>query len=100
MRKLWLVLSVVLMALVSGALFASASKAATLPKVVELGTHPIGSINNAMGGGLAKVASMHSGMKVVTRPTSGPPAWVPLMSKTGSPDAGLIDAYAAWQAYT
>jgi TRAP transporter TAXI family solute receptor len=88
------------MCLIVGIMFIPVSEAAVLPQSIELGTHAIGSLHNTMGSGLASVAFKYSGMKVTARPTSGPPAWIPLMSKTGSPDAGLIDVYEAWQSYT
>ena len=98
MRKSWLIVSVA--SLMLGVVFSGVPKAAELPQSIELGTHAIGSINNTLGSGLANIAFKYSGMKVTSRPTSGPPAWVPLLSKTGSPEAGLIDAYEAWQSYT
>jgi len=71
-----------------------------LPERLTLSTHSVGTTFYAVGSGLAKVASDHSGMTVVVSPTGGPPAWVPLMNKSGIPEIGIISSGDAWQAYT
>jgi len=71
-----------------------------LPERLSFATHRVGTTFYAVGSGLAKVASEHSGMMVVVSPTGGPPAWVPLMNKSGNPEIGIISSGDAWQAYT
>jgi hypothetical protein len=67
---------------------------------VEFDTHRVGTVFNATGSGLAKVASERSGMKVVVKPTTGPPAWIYSMNDEGRPEIGIINAFDVWQAYS
>ena len=71
-----------------------------LPRSINFGTHAIGTVFNATGTGLAKVASDRSPIRVVVQPFSGPPAWVPSMNREGKPEVGIINAIDGWQAYT
>lgn len=93
-------LALVLFTLPFMAPYARAAPAQPLPERVTFATHKVGTVFYATGSGLAKVASEHSGMVVVVSPTAGPPAWAPLMSKSGRPEIGLISSADAWQAYT
>jgi len=71
-----------------------------LPASVNFGTHAVGSVFNAVGTGLAKVASDRGPIRVVVQPFSGPPAWIPSMNKEGKPEIGIINVSEIWQAYT
>jgi TRAP transporter TAXI family solute receptor len=71
-----------------------------LPSSVNFGTHRVGSVFNAVGTGLAKVATDDGPIRVVVQPFSGPPAWIPSMTKNGKPDLGIINVSEIWQAYT
>jgi uncharacterized protein len=71
-----------------------------LPRSVNFGTHAVGSVFNAVGTGLAKVATDHSPVRVLVQPFSGPPAWIPSMTQDGKPDIGIINVTEIWQAYT
>lgn len=71
-----------------------------LPGSVNFGTHAVGSVFNAVGTGLAKVATDDGPIRVIVQPFSGPPAWIPSMSRDGKPDLGIINVSEAWQAYT
>jgi TRAP transporter TAXI family solute receptor len=71
-----------------------------LPRSVAFGTHAVGSVFNAVGTGLAKVATDRGPIRVVVQPYSGPPAWIPSMSDGGVPDLGIINVSEIWQAYT
>ncbi len=71
-----------------------------LPRSVNFGTHAIGSVFNAVGTGLASVATDRGKIRVVVQPFSGPPAWVPTMNREGKPEIGIINVTELWQAYT
>src|SRR3989304_4506747 len=76
------------------------SQKQALPRSVNFGTHAVGSVFNAVGTGLAKVASDRGSIRVVVQPFSGPPAWIPSMNKEGKPEIGIINVSEIWQAYT
>ena len=71
-----------------------------LPRTVNFGTHAIGTIFNAVGTGLGKVATDRGPIRVIVQPFSGPPAWVPSMNREGKPEIGIINVVDVWQAYT
>jgi TRAP transporter TAXI family solute receptor len=71
-----------------------------LPRSINFGTHAVGSVFNAVGTGLAKVATDHGPIRVVVQPFSGPPAWVSTMNREGKPEIGIMNVSEAWQAYT
>jgi TRAP transporter TAXI family solute receptor len=71
-----------------------------MPRSVNFGTHAIGSVFNAVGTGLANVATERGQIRVVVQPFSGPTAWVPTMNREGKPEIGIINVTEAWQAYT
>lgn len=77
-----------------------AADQAKLPKRITFATFPIGSGNNAIGNALAKVASQHSGIMVVTRPGSSASAWVGTTNAKGSPEMGIIHVLDAWWAFS
>src|SRR5918995_6843859 len=76
------------------------SQTQPLPRGVNFGTHAVGSVFNAVGTGLANVATEHGPIRAVVQPFSGPPAWVPTMNRQGKPEIGIINVTEAWQAYT
>ncbi|MDP2659832.1 MAG: TAXI family TRAP transporter solute-binding subunit [Dehalococcoidia bacterium] len=78
----------------------SAPTKASLPAKLEFATHAVGSVFNAIGSGIGKVAASHSGMGVAVTPTGGPPAWIPGLNSSGSPDIGIINTFELWQAYS
>ena len=78
----------------------AAAKEAQLPRSVNFGTHAVGTVFNAVGTGLAKVATDRGPIRVVVQPFSGPPAWVTSMNRDGKPDIGIINVIDGWQAYT
>src|SRR3990170_1629104 len=71
-----------------------------LPRSVNFGTHAVGSVFNAVGTGLAKVATDHGPIRLVVQPFSGPPAWIPSTNREGKPEIGIINVTEIWQAYT
>lgn len=79
---------------------ATAPTKAALPARLEFATHAIGSVFNAIGSGIGKVASERSGMMVAVTPTGGPPAWMPGLNSEGRPDIGIINTFELWQAYS
>ena len=76
------------------------SQKQALPRSVNFGTHAVGTVFNAVGTGLAKVASDRGPIRVVVQPFSGPPAWIPTTNKEGKPEIGIINVTEIWQAYT
>lgn len=86
-----------LVAVVAAGRFASA---AGLPDTINFATHRVGSVFNAVGTGLAKVATDRGPIRVVVQPFAGPPAWIPTMSRDGKPEVGIINVSEVWQAYT
>jgi len=65
-----------------------------VPKVMNLSTHGVGSLLNAMGIGLAKVIGAHLNTQVKVMPTSGPTEWLPQMA-TGEVHMGVLNNYDA-----
>ena len=80
--------------------FALAGAAAELPRSINFGTHAVGTVFNAVGTGLGKVATDHGPIRVVVQPFSGPPAWLTTMNREGKPEIGIINVIDVWQAYT
>ena len=80
-------------------MLAGAAQAA-LPARVTFATLPTGSGNNAMATALAKVASDHSGILVVTRPGSSHSAWVTSTSERGSPELGFAHILDVWWGFS
>ena len=98
-RFLGLLVGVCAAALLVAPRFAQGQKQ-PLPASVNFGTHAIGTVFNATGTGLAKVASDRGPIRVVVQPFSGPPAWIPTMNREGKPEIGVINVSEVWQAYT
>jgi TRAP transporter TAXI family solute receptor len=57
----------------------TAGSSADLPRVINLGTHPVGSTVNASGTGIAAVVSKHTPMQVRIKAVAGPSSWLPMM---------------------
>ena len=65
-----------------------------MPKVLNLGTHGVGSLINAMGIGIGKVLSEHVGAQVKVMPGAGPRQWLPQIS-SGEVQLGILNNYDA-----
>ncbi len=76
------------------------SQKAALPRSVNFATHRVGTVFNAVGTGLAKVATDRGPVRVIVQPFSGPPGWVPSMNREGKPEIGIINVIDIWQATT
>ena len=100
----WTLFAVALQITLAGSaslVFAGAApKETQSPRTINFATHAVGTVFNSVGTGLAKVATDHGPIRVVVQPFSGPPAWVPSMSRDGKPEVGIINAIDVWQAYT
>lgn len=65
-----------------------------LPQTMNLATHPIGSLVNAMGSGLSTVISRNLKTVVKVMPTTGPTEWLPMVA-SGEVDMGVLNNYDA-----
>jgi hypothetical protein len=65
-----------------------------LPKVINLATHPVGSLLNSFGNGMATVLSSHLPTVVKVMPTTGPTEWLPMIA-SGEVDAGILNNWDA-----
>lgn len=65
-----------------------------LPRTLNLATHPIGSLVNSIGTGLATVLSKHLPTAVKVMPTTGPTEWYPMI-ETGEVDMGVLNNWDA-----
>lgn len=77
--------------------FALASTGATaqdVPKVMNLGTHGVGSLLNAIGIGLGKVIGANLDVQVRVMPGAGPSQWLP-QTGTGEVHMGVLNNYDA-----
>jgi len=61
-----------------------------LPKTLNLATHPVGTLLNAVGTGLSTVLNKHLPTMVKVMPTTGPTEWLP-MATTGEVDMGVLN---------
>jgi hypothetical protein len=86
--------------LATGFAFGAAPKEAELPRSINFATHAVGTVFNAVGTGLSKVATDRGRIRVVVQPFSGPLAWVTTMNREGKPNVGIINVIDGWQAYT
>jgi TRAP transporter TAXI family solute receptor len=73
---------------------AELSQKEVIPKVLTLATHPVGTLVNAMGTGLATVLSKHLGIEIKVMPTTGPIEWLPMV-KGGEVDLGVLNNWDA-----
>jgi uncharacterized protein len=65
-----------------------------LKGLLTLATHPVGSLVNSMGTGLATVLSKHLPTAVKVMPTTGPTEWLPMVA-TGEVDMGVLNNWDA-----
>lgn len=65
-----------------------------LPKVINLATHPVGTMLNSVATGLATVLSRHLPTIVKVLPTTGPTEWLPMIP-TGEVDMGVLNQWDA-----
>ncbi len=78
----------------------ASSQAAELPRSVNFATHRVGTVFNAVGTGLAKVATDRGPIRVIVQPYSGVPGWLPSMNSGGKPEIGIVSTVEAWNAFT
>ena len=101
MKKAFRFLSAALaLAMLTAPCFSAGAADGNLPKRITFATFPMGSGNYSIGNALAKVASQHSGILVVTRPGSGASAWVGMTNDKGSPELGIVHIFEAWWAFS
>jgi len=67
---------------------------AALPKILNLATHPIGTLLNTFGTALATVLSKHLPTSVKVMPTTGPTEWLPMIM-SGEVDFGVLNNWDA-----
>ncbi|MGB9920040.1 MAG: TAXI family TRAP transporter solute-binding subunit [Moorellales bacterium] len=67
---------------------------AAAPKVLTLATHPVGSLVNSLGTGIATVLGKYLGSEVKVMPTSGPIEWLPMIA-TGEVNLGVLNNWDA-----
>jgi TRAP transporter TAXI family solute receptor len=79
-------------------LISEATFAGQLPPILNVGTHPMGSLFNAVGTAVATVVAKYSPMKATVKPMSGPAAWYPLMV-TGEIDLGVANSWDSEKGY-
>lgn len=70
------------------------SAAQDVPKVMNLGTHGVGSLLNAIGIGLGKVIGSNLDVQVRVMPGAGPSQWLP-QTGTGEVHMGVLNNYDA-----
>ncbi len=73
---------------------AGRATAADLPKVMNLSTHGLGSLINAMGVGIGKVLSENLDTQVKVMPTAGPTEWLPQIT-SGEVQMGILNNFDA-----
>lgn len=65
-----------------------------LPKVINLATHPVGTLLNSFGNGMATVLSRHLPTVVKVMPTTGPTEWLSMIA-SGEVDFGILNNWDA-----
>lgn len=65
-----------------------------VPKVMNLATHGLGSLINALGIGMGKVIAAHMNTQVKVMPTAGPTEWLPQIA-TGEVHMGILNNFDA-----
>lgn len=71
---------------------------AELPGVLRVGTHPMGSMYNAFGSGLATVIGRNTPIEVKVIATSGPTEWEPMFT-AGDMDMGIANSFDSGMGY-
>lgn len=66
----------------------------SVPALLNLGTHPAGSLVNSLGTGLGSVLSKHMQTQVRVMPTTGPVEWLPMLT-SGEIDLGVLNNWDA-----
>lgn len=92
-KVLFLCLVMILFFGLSGWAICQTTKPA-LPKVLNLATHPVGTMINSVATGLATVMSKHLPTMVKVMPTTGPTEWLP-MTASGEVDMGVLNNWDA-----
>jgi TRAP transporter TAXI family solute receptor len=87
-------------ALMVGLLSAGSARvsAESLPKHLNIGTHPVGAMFNVVGTAVATVVSKHTPMQMTVKALAGPTTWMPMMV-TKEMDLGVITSADAYPAY-
>lgn len=80
------------------AVFATTGARAEMPRSLNLATHGIGSLYNALGSGIATVLTRNANTVVRVQPFAGPPAWLPSMDE-GKTDLGILTGADAVTSY-
>lgn len=65
-----------------------------MPRVLNLATHPVGTLVNSLGTGVAAVLSKYLGSEVKVMPTTGPVEWLPMVAP-GEVDMGILNNWDA-----
>lgn len=78
--------------------FPITSMGQSLPSVLNLATHPLGSKYNALGSGIATVLSAHLTTEFKVMPTGGPAVWLP-MTRSKEVDLGVANAWDSKMGY-
>jgi len=65
-----------------------------LPRIINLATHPVGTLLNSFGTGLATVLSKHLPTVVKVMPTTGPTEWLPMIL-SAEVDFGILNNWDA-----
>ena len=75
-----------------------ATRAAELPPILNVGTHPVGSFFNVVGTAVATVVGKHTPMRTTVKPMAGPAAWYPMV-ETREIDLGVLNNWDAEKGY-
>ncbi|MFH1950681.1 MAG: TAXI family TRAP transporter solute-binding subunit [Pseudomonadota bacterium] len=70
----------------------------SLPPVLNLATHPLGSKYNALGSGIGTVLSAHLSTEFKVMPTGGPAVWLPMI-RTEEVDLGVANGWDSKMGY-
>jgi len=65
-----------------------------LPRILNMATHPVGTLLNSFGTGMATVLSKHLPTVVKVMPTTGPTEWLPMIT-SGEVDSGILNNWDA-----
>jgi TRAP transporter TAXI family solute receptor len=74
---------------------AGPAAAQDVPKVMNMGTHGVGSLIYAMGIGMGKVLGQHLDVQVHVQPGAGPTQWLP-QTASGEAQLGILNNYDAY----
>jgi TRAP transporter TAXI family solute receptor len=92
-KVLFLGVGLILVSLLHGWANGQAPKV-TLPKTLNLATHPVGTMLYSVGTGLSTVLSKHLPTMVKVMPTTGPTEWLS-MTASGEVDMGVLNNWDA-----